>query len=84
METFLLLFILNPVTTNREVSKNSATQKNCFDYPEIWTMWFYHRIMSLNDANGMTNSVDPDQTAPGWFFLILYMAVPLEHYVCDL
>ena len=23
-------------------------------------MWLYHRVMSLNDADGMANSVDPD------------------------
>ena len=30
-------------------------------------MWLYHdhRVMSPNDADGMANSVDPDQTAPG-------------------
>ena len=27
-------------------------------------MWLYNRVMSLNDADGMANSVDPDQTAP--------------------
>ena len=27
-------------------------------------MWLYHRVMSQNDADGMANSVDPDQTAP--------------------
>ena len=27
-------------------------------------MWFYHRVMSPKDADGMANSVDPDQTAP--------------------
>ena len=26
-------------------------------------MWLYHRVMSPNDAGGMENSVDPDQTA---------------------
>ena len=26
-------------------------------------MWLYHRVMSPNDADGMANSVDPDQTA---------------------
>ena len=25
-------------------------------------MWLYHRVMSSNDADGMANSVDPDQT----------------------
>ena len=28
-------------------------------------MWHYHRVMSPKDADGMANSVDPDQTALG-------------------
>ena len=27
-------------------------------------MWLYHRVMCPNDADGIANSVDPDQTAP--------------------
>ena len=27
-------------------------------------MWLYHRVMNPNDADGMANSVNPDQTAP--------------------
>ena len=27
-------------------------------------LWLYHRVTSSNDADGMANSVDPDQTAP--------------------
>ena len=27
-------------------------------------MWLYHRKMGPNDAEGIANSVDPDQTAP--------------------
>ena len=27
-------------------------------------MWLYHTVMSPNDADGMANSVDPDQAAP--------------------
>ena len=27
-------------------------------------MWLYHKVMSPKDADGMANSVDPDQTAP--------------------
>ena len=27
-------------------------------------MWLHHRERSPNDADGMANSVDPDQTAP--------------------
>ena len=44
--------------------KYSDTQKICCNQPKIWTMWLYHRVMSPNDADGMTNCVDPDQTAP--------------------
>ena len=44
--------------------KYSDTQKVCCSHSKIWTMWLYHRVMSPNDADGMANSVDPDQTAP--------------------
>ena len=27
-------------------------------------MWLYYRVMSPNDAEGIANSVDPDQIAP--------------------
>ena len=37
--------------------------KNCCNFPKIWTVWHYHRVMSPKDADGMANSVDPDQTA---------------------
>ena len=26
-------------------------------------MWLYHRVLCPTDADGMANSVDPDQTA---------------------
>ena len=39
------------------------TPKICCNPCKIWTMWLYHRVMSPNDADGMANSVDPDQTA---------------------
>ena len=29
-----------------------------------WTVWFDNIVMQLNDADGMANIVDPDQTAP--------------------
>ena len=44
--------------------KYSDTQKICCNHSKIWTMWLYHRVMSLNDTDRMANSVDPDQTAP--------------------
>ena len=48
----------------RNDPKFSDTQKICCNHSKIWTMWIYHRVMSPNDADGMANSADPDQTAP--------------------
>ena len=48
----------------RKFPKYSDTQNICSNHSKIWTMWLYHRVMSPNDADGMANSVDPDQTAP--------------------
>ena len=48
----------------RKFPKYSDTPKICCKHSKIWTMWLYHRVMSPNDADGMANSVDPDQTAP--------------------
>ena len=49
---------------NFEFPKHSDTQRICCNHSKILTMWFYHRVLSPNDADGMANSVDPDQTAP--------------------
>ena len=48
----------------RKTPKYSDTQKICCNHSKIWTMWLHHRVMSPNNADGMANSVDPDQTAP--------------------
>ena len=34
------------------------------NYPKNGIMWFYHRVMHPIYADGMANSVDPDQTVP--------------------
>ena len=47
----------------RKFPKYSDTQTICCNHSKIWTMWLYHRLMGPNDADGMANSVDPDQTA---------------------
>ena len=39
-------------------------QKNCCNWPKIWTMSFYHRLIHPKDVDGMKNSVDSDQTTP--------------------
>ena len=49
---------------NRKFPKYSDAQNICCNHCKNWTMWLYHRVMSPNDADGMANSVDPDQTAP--------------------
>ena len=48
----------------RKFPKYSDTQKICCNHTKLWTMWLCHRVMSPNVADGMANSVDPDQTAP--------------------
>ena len=48
----------------RKFPKYSDPKNICCYHSKIWTMRLYHRVMSPNDADGMANSVDPDQTAP--------------------
>ena len=48
----------------RNDPKFSDTQNICCNHSKVWTMWLYRRLMSPNDADGMANSADPDQTAP--------------------
>ena len=64
----LILFALHiypPGLVYRKFPKISDTQKICSNHSKIWTMWLYRRVMCPNDADGMANSVDPDQTALG-------------------
>ena len=48
----------------RKFPEYSDTQKICCNHSKIWTLWLYQRVTSPNDADGMANSVDSDQTAP--------------------
>ena len=48
----------------RKFPKYSDTPKICCNQSKILTMLLCHRVMSPNDADGIANSVDPDQTAP--------------------
>ena len=61
-----LLFCMNRLDAlwYRKDPKFSDTQKICCNHSKIWTMSLYRRVLSPNDADGMANSVDPDQTAP--------------------
>ena len=48
----------------RKFPKYSDTPKICCNYPKNWTRWLFLRVMHPKDAEGIANSVDPDQTAP--------------------
>ena len=63
-ENFGLIWWHGTNSVYRKFPKYSDTQKICCNHSKIWTMWLYHRVMSPNDAVGMANSADPDQTAP--------------------
>ena len=47
----------------RKNPKNWDTWKICCNHPKIWTRWLYCRVLHPKDADGIANSVDPDQTA---------------------
>ena len=64
VEEKITVMILNILTKYCKFPKYSDTQKICCNLSKIWTMWLYHRLISPNDADGMANSVDPDQTSP--------------------
>ena len=49
---------------NSKIHKYLHTQKFCCNQPKIWTRLLCHKVMRHKDADGMANSVDPDQTAP--------------------
>ena len=51
-------------TVYRKVPKFSEAKKLCCNLPKIQTKSPNLRIFSQEDANGIANSEDPDQTAP--------------------
>ena len=48
----------------RKVLKFSDTKNFCRNLSKIQTKWPNLRVFSQEDANGIANSEDPDQTAP--------------------
>ena len=48
----------------RKNPKISDTQNICCNHPKSWARWRFRRVMHPKDAEGIANSVDPDQTAP--------------------
>ena len=47
-----------------KVPKFLDTRKLCCNHPKIQTKKFFHRKICPKGADGVANSVDPDQTAP--------------------
>ena len=41
--------------------KNLITWKNYSKYPKIWLIWIFHRVMCPKDADGIANSIDPEE-----------------------
>ena len=58
------LFLWHRKLNYRKFPKYSDTPKNCCNHPKSWTRWLYFRVTLPKDAEGIANSVDPDQTAP--------------------
>ena len=50
------------MTNHFDISGSIEIRK--VDIEGVACMWLYHRVMSPKDADRMSNSVDPDQTAP--------------------
>ena len=48
----------------RKFPKYSDTQNICCNHPKSWTRWLYLIVMRPKDAEGIGNSVEPDQAAP--------------------
>ena len=65
-------------TVYHKFPKHSDTQQICCNHSKIWTIWLFQKVMSPNDADGMANSVDPDQTAPLWSGSALFAQVYLS------
>ena len=48
-----------------KINKNQTLERIAvLNYPKIWTVFVFHREIGWKHAERMTNSVDPDQTAP--------------------
>ena len=66
--TFQVLLIILLLCAFYRKTKTLDTWKNDCNYSKIWLIWIFHRVMCINDVDGMANSVNPDQTVPksGW------------------
>ena len=87
---FLLISVLLHAIWCRERTvyhKNSKiwdTSNNCHNCPKNRKAWCNIELMHPKDADGMTNSVDPDQTASSeavWSWSPLFSETYLSQYI---
>ena len=60
----------------RKMPKIFEHPRNCCNYPKIWTMQFYHRVISQKGAGRMANSVDQIR-------LLLWSALFAQAYLSE-
>ena len=63
VEKFIHEKVMTHRNSYREVPKFSDARKLCCNLPKIQTKKPYLRVFRQKGANGIANSVDPDQTA---------------------
>ena len=68
----------------RKNSKIWDTSNNCHNCPKTRKVWCNIALMHPKDADGMANSVDPDQTASSeavWSWSALFAETYLSQYI---
>ena len=73
-----------PKRLYRKNSKIWDTSNNCHNCPKIEKVWCNIAFMHRKDADGMANSVDPDQTASleaVWSWSALFAETYLSQYI---
>ena len=71
-------------TVYRKNSKIWDTSNNCHNCPKNRKVWSNIALMHPKDADGMANSVDPDQTASSeavWSWSALFAETYLSQYI---
>ena len=60
----MMMMMMSFIRDYRKVPKFSDARKLCCDQPKIQTKRQNLRVFRPRDGNGISNSEDPDQTAP--------------------
>ena len=78
------VFASGCVENYRKNSKIWDTSKNCHNCPKNRKVWCNIALMHPKDADGMANSIDPDQTASSvavWSWSALFPETYLSQYI---